>query len=243
MTDGRRADGLTVELVRAGLADNEALLTQFDRVSVRIEVSDSRQEDEKPPESADETDEKRSGTRMPATAPSSKSKVLKVPPLLLHRAAEAYLGIAGHSKGGTPRQRLADYIRGSPESVDVLLTAMEGTVERTDLPDCDEVVQLFDKQEINLLVLPLVAGLHSLEKSGRLSVGDLKEDQIRLAVTNFLHASPKGGRSGQCGRIRHISAGLVSGPAAGESSTGVRCPVPNCGAEAHDGVTAANGAT
>ena len=36
---------------------------------------------------------------------------------------------------------------------------------------------------VNPLVLPFMAGLHSLEQSGRLSGGDLTENQIRLAVT------------------------------------------------------------
>ena len=45
------------------------------------------------------------------------------------------------------------------------------------------MVRLFDKGRVNLLVLPFAAGLHSLEYSGRLSVGDLNEDQIRLAAT------------------------------------------------------------
>ena len=67
--------------------------------------------------------------------------------------------------------------------MEVLLAEMEGTIELEDLPDCDEVVRLFDEGKVNLLVLPFAAGLHSLEQSGRLSLGDLNKDQIRLAVT------------------------------------------------------------
>ena len=39
-------------------------------------------------------------------------------------------------------------------------------------------------------MLPFAAGLHSLELSGRLSVSDLNEDQIRLAVT-ILYTLPR----------------------------------------------------
>ena len=67
---------------------------------------------------------------------------------------------------------------------------MEGTIGREDLPDSDDVVRLFDKGKVNLLVLPFAAGLHSLEQSGRLSVNDLNEDQIRLAVT-ILYTLPR----------------------------------------------------
>ena len=49
-------------------------------------------------------------------------------------------------RSGTPRQRLADFTHGSPESVDDLLAAMEETVKRADLSDCDDVVRLFDEK-------------------------------------------------------------------------------------------------
>ena len=110
---------------------------------------------------------------------------------MLHQAAEAYLGIAGHPAGRTPRERLADFAGRSLQPADFLLAEMEGTIGCEDLPDCDEVVQLFDKGKVNLLMLPFAAGLHSLEQSGRLSVGDLNEDQIRLAVT-ILYMFPGG---------------------------------------------------
>ena len=67
--------------------------------------------------------------------------------------------------------------------IDLLLAGMEGTIAREDLPGCDDVVRLFDRNRINWLVLPFVAGLHSLEQSGRLSASDLSESQNRLAVT------------------------------------------------------------
>ena len=102
---------------------------------------------------------------------------------LLHRAAEAYLGIADNSAGRTPRERLRDLVGDRSDLIDLLLAGMEGTIAREDLPDCDDVVRLFDQERVNPLVLPFMAGLHSLEQSGRLSGGDMTENQIRLAVT------------------------------------------------------------
>ena len=242
VTDGRRADGLSVENARACLAGNEALLREFDGMSEPAVVPVSRHEAGKSQEATDGTREERPATRPAATASSSISETPKVEAGYLHRAAEAYLGTAGHSKGTTLRQRLADFARGSPESVDVLLAAMEGTVKRGDLPDCEDVVRLFDDKMVNLLVLPLMAGLHNLEQSGRLAVGDLNEGQVRLAVTILLHASPTAGRSRQRGRIRHVSAGVVSSHAARRTGIGGRCSAPYSGAEARDRVTTANGA-
>ena len=177
VTDGRRASGLSVDDARANLAANEALLRQYDRMS------------EHPAESREEPAERPRGSAKPA-APSPTSKPAKAGPQRLYQAAKAYLGIDGYSPGSTPRERLADLATGSSESMEVLLAQMEGTIRREDLPDCDEVVRLFDEGKVNLLVLPFAAGLHSLEQSGRLSLGELNEDQIRLAST-ILYTFPR----------------------------------------------------
>ena len=102
---------------------------------------------------------------------------------LLHRAAEAYLGIADNSSRRSPQKRLRDLVGDRSDLIDLLLAGMEGTIHREDLPDCDDVVRLFDQERVNPLVLPFMAGLHSLEQSGRLPGRDLTENQIRLAVT------------------------------------------------------------
>ena len=182
--DERRASGLTVEGARAGLATDEALLRQFDQMSGRLAEPESRPGHGKSPESPDEAEERPRVYPLVA-APSSAPQTPQVRPRRLHQAAKAYLGITGDPVGRTPRERLADHAAGSLESVDVLLAEMEGTIWREDLPNCDDVVRLFDEGRVNLLVLPFAAGLQSLEQSGQLSISALNEDQIRLAVTIF----------------------------------------------------------
>ena len=187
--NGRRASGLTVEGARAGLARGETMLRQFDKIFERAVGSKSRLKDGTSPESPDEVAEQ-PRAHVVVAAPSSAPKAREVGTRLLHQAAERYLGNVGSPAGRTPRERLADLGGGSLESVDFLLAELEGTIWRGDLPDCDDVVRLFDKGRVHLLVLPFAAGLHSLECSGRLSVGDLNEDQIRLAVT-ILYTLPQ----------------------------------------------------
>ena len=188
VTDGRRASGLTVEGARADLAADEALLQQFDRMSEHPTGPEPRPEDETKTESPEEPAERPRG-RAQVAGHSSASKAPRLRPRLLHQAAEAYLGIAGQP-AGRPRERLTDLASRSLQPADVLLAEMEGTIGREDLPDCDDVVRLFDKGRVNLLVLPFAAGLHSLEQSGQLSVSDLNKDQVRLAVT-ILYTLPR----------------------------------------------------
>ena len=194
--DGARAGGLPVEGARAGLAADEALVNAFDGMMERRPGVESRTERRTAPESAEGTEspedtaEQRTWqAQIAAQAPALRAG--RGAPQLLHRAAEAYLGIQENSAGKTPRQRLGDLVGDRVDLIDLLLAGMEGTIAREDLPGCDDVVRLFDRKWVDWLVLPFVAGLHSLEQSGRLSGGDLNESQTRLAVT-ILYMLPRG---------------------------------------------------
>ncbi len=187
---GGRADGLTVEGARGSLAADEALINQFDEMVARRSRVETRTErrttSESPTDlaSAGDTAEQRAWqAQIAAQAPVLRTG--RGAPQLLHRAAEAYLGIRENSAGRTPRQRLGDLVGSRAYLIDLLLAGLEGTIARDDLPGCDDVVLLFDRNRVNELVLPFVAGLHSLEQAGRLSAGDLSESQIRLAVTTL----------------------------------------------------------
>ena len=130
---------MTVEGARADLAADQALLRQFDRMSEHPTGSESRPEDWTKAESPQE----------PAERPRGRAQVGRSfvgvegaagGPLLLHQAAESYLGIAGQPAGRTPRERLTDLASRSLQPADVLLAEMEETIGREDLPDCDDVV-------------------------------------------------------------------------------------------------------
>ena len=80
VTDGRRASGLTVEGARAGLAADEALLRQFDRMSEHPTGPESRPEDGTKAESPEE----------PAERPRGQAQVLKrFPPAETDAALQA----------------------------------------------------------------------------------------------------------------------------------------------------------
>ena len=193
--EGTRADGLTVEGARAGLAPDEALVNQFDEMVERRARVETRTERRTAPESSEDaespgdTEEQRAWqARVTAQAPALRAG--RGSPRLLCEAAEAYLGVHGDSSAQVPRDRLRNLVGGREDSIDLLLAGMEGTINREDLPGCDDVVQLFDQSRVEWLVLPFAAGLHSLEQSGRLSTGDLGESQTRLAVT-ILYTLPR----------------------------------------------------
>ena len=193
--DGPRADGLTVETARAGLAANNALVEQLDEMVERRARVETRTESRTAPESPTNTRSPRDTAEQRAwqTFIAGQAPALRAghaPAELLHKAAEAYLGIQENATGKTPRERLGVLVGSRVDLIDLLLAGMETTIAREDLPSCDDVVRLFDRSRVNSLVLPFVAGLYSLEQSGRLSAIDLNESQIRLAVT-ILYLLPR----------------------------------------------------
>ena len=186
--DAARAEGLTLEAARAGVAADDELVKQFDEMTGRRARVETRTESRTAPKSlpntrsTKDTPEQRTWqTQIEGQGPALRAG--RGAPQLLHRAAEAYLGIQENATGKTPRERLGDLVGSRVDLIDLLLAGMEATIAREDLPSGDDVVRLFDRSQVNSLVLPFVAGLHSLEQSGRLSASDLNESRIRLAVT------------------------------------------------------------
>lgn len=186
LEDGRGRRVPSVASARAALAGNGTLLKRFDdivrRRAGRVGGGDA------------ETAGKRSAEELgkdarPEMALASVA-YLCATPQALNRVAKVYLGNLEEFAGRTPRDRLGSLIGGSQDSVDLLIKALEETVEREDLPAGDDVVRLADSSRLDWVVLPFAAGLHSLEQAGRLTIDDLKESRIRLAVT-MLYTLPQ----------------------------------------------------
>ena len=182
ISDGSRADGLTVEAARAALAADEALLQRFDELESPPESRVIQSEHVEIPDSPADTDDQRAWqARIMAEAQALRAGGGS--PQLLRQAAEVYLDVRGDAVGKTPRERLGALIGSRIDLIDLLMVGIEGTITQDNLPSCDHTVRLFDENWVEWTVLPFIAGLHSLEQSGRLAIGDLGESQIRLAVT------------------------------------------------------------
>ena len=186
--DAIRADGMTIDAAREALTKNEALLEQFEEIVARMSLAEVRRNGSTTRESpanieSEEDTPEQQALQAQIAAQVDELRVGRGAPRLLHRAAEAYLGFNEDSDGRTPHQRLGDLVGSRSNLIELLVSGLEGTVARTDLPASDDVVRLFDQNRVNLLVLPFVAGLHSLEQADSLPDGGLTEDQIRLAVT------------------------------------------------------------
>ena len=182
VTTGRHAGGLTLEKVRTGLAADDLLSDQFDKLAKRRVDAPTRSERMRRLVSPADSAEQAAFQEL-VDGQASELSAGRGAPQLLNRVAEAYLGIDGDCAGRTPHERLGNLVGSRVDLIDLLRKGMEGTVHREDLPSCDRVARLFDRHRVDWLTLPLMAGLHSLEQSGRLTAGDVDESRIRLAVT------------------------------------------------------------
>ena len=239
LAEGQEAHGLTVEKARAALSSDKSLLHRFDQaLELRVGPA-SPPEGQMPTESLDEHGH-RSSQPAPKDSPPPAAMAGPVDGEQLHWAATAYLGIDDQFAGETPRERLRAFAGGSPEIADSLLTAMEATIQDAHLPECEEVVRSLDRQKIHPLVLPFAAGLHSLERSGRLLIDDLTRDRVRLAVTIVYTllaraVDPDSTRSATIGRPQWfltllesqpgLVAGILSDIAVTKLETGVQTPI------------------
>lgn len=186
--DGGHSAGLTVDAARAGLAGDDELVQPFDEMVQALARGHSQTDVATAVKSTASTTSPEDTAKQRAwqeqvTAQARSLQAGQGTPQLLHRAAEAYLGIQGDPALRTPHERLGELLGSRVDLIDLLVAGLETSISRPDLPGCDEVVQAFDRRLVNPLVLPFVAGLHSMEQSGALSVSDLNERQVRLAVT------------------------------------------------------------
>ena len=181
VSDGKHSSDLTIEKMRAKLSGNAALLKLLDNKTKQFEgpipqgrvsrglgkITDTKHQIAWQQQVEAEAQELRRG---------------RGEARLLHRIARAYLGLDEDVTGTTPSERLGNLVGSRADLVAVLRKGLETTLDRADLPDYRRVLRLLNNDRTDALVLPFMAGLDSRERSGRLEVGELNEDQIDLAI-------------------------------------------------------------
>jgi hypothetical protein len=73
------------------------------------------------------------------------------PPGLLHDIAFAYAKRFSNIRGATPQHRVQDFLGVTPEEVPSVLSGMEATLQRSDIPAAEEILQLHQKGRYHLL--------------------------------------------------------------------------------------------
>ena len=103
-------------------------------------------------------------------------------PALLHNLATIYFdGFA--TEGGEPKNHLESYLGGDVSLVLAALAGFRSLLDRDDLPDLDQITQLYESSKISLFAFPFLAGM---EEESENILDRLSEKGRRRAIGFYL---------------------------------------------------------
>ena len=106
-------------------------------------------------------------------------------PHLLHQMAQGYFGQLLESNGKSGIEAIEKMFSGDQKLVEAVILGLHGTIDRTDLPDAEEVIRLSQEDEMHYLCLPLLAGMLEIGRTAPASLHQLDERQLRIAVASY----------------------------------------------------------
>ena len=115
-------------------------------------------------------------------------------PLLLFELAESYLGGTDNVGGGSAVAAIERLLHGDRDLIAAALQGLCGVIERSDVPDIEEVLQLREESRMFYLSLPYLVGMAELDRNEPERLTRLDDGQITRAVT-FYFSTPSGGHS------------------------------------------------
>lgn len=107
-------------------------------------------------------------------------------PSLLHDLATAYFGRFVDSEGDTPAERLRKFLDHDEELVQAAFEGLRSAPRRRDIPDVEDIIQLYTEDRTYYLRYPILAGLDELTRLSPEGVFELSEQEIRQAVAFYL---------------------------------------------------------
>ena len=181
---GQGAARLTCEIVRERISGNVGLLAFFDQKISNLESPGQQATGAWHPEATEDTQDQREWQQK---IELQKSEIRENcgDPSLLAEVSMAYLGSAEKVNGNTPQERLRNLIGSRGRLISVILEGIRGSIDRNDLPDCSEILNLWNGNSTHLLAFPFMASLAEIEQTEQFDVTRLNENQLRLAVTIF----------------------------------------------------------
>ena len=109
----------------------------------------------------------------------------------LHFSAIIYFGKHADFQQETPHERIGALLRNDPMLIETLLKSLRKTVDRSDVPDMEEILRLRADHKGHQLILPFLAGFVERTKYGQSINDTLSDKQLKTAITNYIieHAS------------------------------------------------------
>ncbi len=113
---------------------------------------------------------------------------------LMHTFAMGYYGHLIDAKGDTPQERFMDLFGGDDALVHSVLTGLQNTLERKDLPPVEEILRLYLDNKWHPLFLAVLAGLNEMTKDSPKQILKFSDELIqRVLIFYFTERGDKGG--------------------------------------------------
>lgn len=183
--DQRSNEGLSLEVLKEHTRNNETLKAYLDRLLAPPAISPREQEWQEQVQTFSEELRQRDEQQLEYVRSNEVPlRENKAAPDLLHKMAEVYF------RDDDGPKAIKDEFQGDHGLIDAALKGLRGTVDREDVPDINEILDLRERGRRHYLDLPFLAGLAELERTAPEEAPSRWDDsQIRKAIAFYYCAA------------------------------------------------------
>ena len=184
-------EGLSLEVLKELTRKSETLRAHLDRLLAPRPISPWKQERrEQEKRYAEEARQEKEKLLAYVRSNEAALRENRAIPALLHQIAQAYFGAFADSSGCNGPQAVAQWLDGDRNLTDAALQGLRGVMDREDVPDVEEILDLYERNYRHYLVWPFLVGLVEVERTTpEDDASQWGEDRIRKAVMFWYCAS------------------------------------------------------
>ena len=184
-------EGLSLDLLIERAGTNAVLQDSLSRLLAPRPISPWKQERrEQEKKYAEEARQEKEKLLSYVEANESALRENRAVPYLLYQIAQAYFGAFAKSSGCNGPQAVSEWLHSDRNLTDAALQGLRGVIDRGDVPEIEEVLDLYEQNRLHYLVWPFLTALVEVKRTApeddALQWGD---DRIRKAVMFWYCAS------------------------------------------------------
>jgi hypothetical protein len=178
--------GLTLEIIQ-NIAEKDPKHKAWlnDMLVCRVEPEEREHIEKRRLRDVEEHEKKQEWLRF-AKSHETELREGRAHPHLLHDMATAYFGHFVDSKGETPTERLRNFLGHDEDLVQSALEGLCHSLDREDVPEVGDIIQLYTKDRTYLLCRSILAGLEEVTRYTPNHVLQLDDEQISQATAVYL---------------------------------------------------------
>ena len=179
---GEGNEGLSLDVLTAHVRQHEALRPVWELMTCPPAWSDDTEERKRHEEVRQlQEDEWVAHVRFNASALNEN----RAAPTLLFQMARAYFGDFRSLRAEDGPRNVEQLLRGDQDLARTALVGLRGTIDRPDVPEIEEILDLRKQNRIHYLTWPFLAGLAEIERTSPEDASRWHEGQMRKALVFY----------------------------------------------------------